>query len=800
MSNRFLKKKVSPFLKHKSLSDSPRGKMQEKTFKNWANIHLNKRNKHLEDFESDFMTGELLLILVEELSGQKCSARLKFNTTAKFICLNNLTVVFDFLKKVQSSKRTLVNIGAEDIYGQNKKLILAVIWHLILEWHVSVDEFEDGNSRKLKPQEVILNWCFKELKNYPELELENKTFLEIFSNPYVYFYLIKNEFPRRTPKNLKSTKKINQLLEVFDLAKKFMGIPTIVEPEIIANRKVDDRSLLTLASFYRNYSIKQRKLDLIRPSVPLKLRVKTQSGNFVVTWKIPEERSEIVDYYELYFEPQLSEGDHDGTVTEELHCIHVAKKTSLQVANISDGLEFEIYIRAHSEKGFSRYSLEEDLLVGGIPRPRQVSMIRIKSRTRKSCLIVWNPPRRRKKKIDHYQVRLFIINSKDQIIEKTRTQFEVQKNEINIKTLVNSQNYMMHIRVHSSGGYARSWSKFRIEKQPELGENEIETESESEPETEEEEYVQDLSEIKINLFEQLFENKINNCMILINSGANFKKTDNLGRSLLIYTCLKGELPITKLLLEKGANTNHQDNNGMSAVHSFVLCKQFIPEMLDYLIEFGANVNLKDKSDRTPIDLAISSRQINKIKLLYKYGAIFSNNTKNSKINFSDFFSKKNFTLLDYILQKKTRMALNILKLEKDFEQFDQTNRSLLIYSCLKGELSITKLLLEKGANTNHQDNNGMSAVHSFVLCKQFIPKMLDYLIEFGANVNLKDKSDRTPIHLAISSKQIKKAILLYKYGAIFGENYNDLFQNLLLKNNSIQVSTQKNFPIQPQNI
>ena len=68
--------------------------------------------------------------------------------------------------------------------------------------------------------------------------------------------------------------------------------------------------------------------------------------------------------------------------------------------------------------------------------------------------------------------------------------------------------------------------------------------------------------------------------------------------MLHYAANKGYLEIVKLLLEKGADINVQDNDGRTPLHEAMSYQAF--GVARFLLENGANVNLKNKDGDTPI--------------------------------------------------------------------------------------------------------------------------------------------------------------------------------------------------------
>jgi len=71
---------------------------------------------------------------------------------------------------------------------------------------------------------------------------------------------------------------------------------------------------------------------------------------------------------------------------------------------------------------------------------------------------------------------------------------------------------------------------------------------------------------------------------------------------LMAAVVKGNLSITKLLLDKKAKTNVTDANGTTALHYATLFKQ--TEIAKLLVAAGANYNLKDGNGKSAYDYAL----------------------------------------------------------------------------------------------------------------------------------------------------------------------------------------------------
>ena len=84
---------------------------------------------------------------------------------------------------------------------------------------------------------------------------------------------------------------------------------------------------------------------------------------------------------------------------------------------------------------------------------------------------------------------------------------------------------------------------------------------------------------------------------------------------LLKECEKGELKIVKFLVENGANIEIKDNNGMTPLSN--ACRGGYLDVVKFLIENGANIETKDVNGMTPLLKAIS---LDVVKFLVEKGA------------------------------------------------------------------------------------------------------------------------------------------------------------------------------------
>lgn len=91
--------------------------------------------------------------------------------------------------------------------------------------------------------------------------------------------------------------------------------------------------------------------------------------------------------------------------------------------------------------------------------------------------------------------------------------------------------------------------------------------------------------------------------LLLGYDAMINKADNLGNTPLTTAMMEENLELIEYLIEKGADINLQNknNNANTPLHDAVIVGN--KDIVNYLVKCGAYVNLKNNKGETPIDLA-----------------------------------------------------------------------------------------------------------------------------------------------------------------------------------------------------
>jgi ankyrin repeat protein len=90
--------------------------------------------------------------------------------------------------------------------------------------------------------------------------------------------------------------------------------------------------------------------------------------------------------------------------------------------------------------------------------------------------------------------------------------------------------------------------------------------------------------------------------LLSNHGANINEKDHHhGLSPLYMALAYGMVDAVQLLLDYGADVNVKDRYGWTPLHDAVSIRDY--ECIRILLDSGADLNITDSEDRTPFDMA-----------------------------------------------------------------------------------------------------------------------------------------------------------------------------------------------------
>lgn len=279
-----------------------------------------------------------------------------------------------------------------------------------------------------------------------------------------------------------------------------------------------------------------------------------------------------------------------------------------------------------------------------------------------------------------------------------------------------------------------------------------------------------------NFFTAVNNNDLMTVKLLINRGiVHVDKRTSYKKTALAMACEKNRIEIVSFLLEMGADVNVIDSYGNTPL--LYACKKNNREIVSLLLNAGASVNVKDDNNISPLMYAIQNGFQKVTRLICEKRPNFNEVGAGGLTALMHACRKNDFLLVKYLL-----------KFEPNVNQPDDLGQSAIFHA---EDIKIVKLLLDNGANPNLPDHFGNDSLlkrsDRSCLYEDFIKLgwninrfysinytllMLDSmngdkesvmkLLKNGACVNIKDSSGRTAIMYACLKYKIDIVGMLIK--------------------------------------
>ena len=187
---------------------------------------------------------------------------------------------------------------------------------------------------------------------------------------------------------------------------------------------------------------------------------------------------------------------------------------------------------------------------------------------------------------------------------------------------------------------------------------------------------------------------------LLNRGADVNIRDTNGLTPLYFAITrKVNEEIVQDLLDQGANINVTDKNGLTPLHRAVIEVRG-EEEIRYLLDKGADVNAKDIENSTPLHYAARQGYITTSNLLLQFGADINLKNNNGKTAFqlasTDLLKNYFSTIINRIDQVKlTVPSLVDLAINKIKSEYSFTKSLTEIKECINGKTFAGIILKEQ---------------------------------------------------------------------------------------------------------
>ena len=222
-------------------------------------------------------------------------------------------------------------------------------------------------------------------------------------------------------------------------------------------------------------------------------------------------------------------------------------------------------------------------------------------------------------------------------------------------------------------------------------------------------------------------------------------TLGFGSTPLMVAVEKQQLGAVRFLLNQGADVNLKDDYGFTALH--LAAESSMYEAVICLVKNGADVNAVNFRDVTPLMMACDDdSNMDIVRYLMRRGADLH------------LFDADGFTALSYAIFSDSDFTLDILSFliqnGADVNTINREELTPLMLASLNGYLDKVKFLIKQGADVDAQDQKGDTALHQAASTDEPSPaQIVNTLLIAGAS-HLSDTSGLTPLLTACNSRSV----------------------------------------------
>ncbi len=196
------------------------------------------------------------------------------------------------------------------------------------------------------------------------------------------------------------------------------------------------------------------------------------------------------------------------------------------------------------------------------------------------------------------------------------------------------------------------------------------------------------------------------------------------------------------LIQKGADVNYK--NKLQKTPFYYACAFGSLELLQLLIDKGAKINIgeKDNEGLTSLHAACTHDDLKLIQFLLDLDFDINSET-DSKVTPLTFSSANNFSAAQFLLERGAKITFENLKGNPLWNAKDDDVKKLILYN-IENPKAI-------------YNSKGQTVFH--LACELNDPDLVQKLIAQGANVNTQDRQGNTPLHLLLSFQSDNLAVL-----------------------------------------
>jgi ankyrin repeat protein/mRNA-degrading endonuclease RelE of RelBE toxin-antitoxin system len=181
--------------------------------------------------------------------------------------------------------------------------------------------------------------------------------------------------------------------------------------------------------------------------------------------------------------------------------------------------------------------------------------------------------------------------------------------------------------------------------------------------------------------------QINKVYVLLEKGADPNTRDEEGIPLLNIMTALGRLDFIKVLVANGADVNSKDAQGTTPLH--ITAQENLSDIMRYLLDSGAAINAQNTNEATPLWFACVLENVLLAQLLLNEGADPEIGPPGLIPLFSACIANKTDQIVKLLIQNKAKVNV-----------YGPGGITPLHLACKKGKVNIAKVLLDAGADYN----------------------------------------------------------------------------------------------------
>ena len=259
--------------------------------------------------------------------------------------------------------------------------------------------------------------------------------------------------------------------------------------------------------------------------------------------------------------------------------------------------------------------------------------------------------------------------------------------------------------------------------------------------------------INAPLHEALINGRDDVAKLLIEKGSDLEKQNNEGKVPVHYAARYNRLPILDILISRRVNLEVKEKNRDMTPLLYVALMTDYAEAAKKLIENGADINARDRSNWTPLNHAIHGRSNELIDLLLDKKADLDTSPSIGNAMLDMAAGLGSARLFKYVMEKGGESLFS--------KEIDSNNhmRSALT----GGSVEIVRILQGKNIPMNLEaDISGWTPLHYAARGNK--PEMIEYLVKKKADINKRTNSGKSVYNVAEENGHQELLSLIVKLG------------------------------------